>query len=70
MLQLQSAAQRADKLSQFATYYGDPARVNGELGRYQAVTCEQMHAVARDLCGDDNRVSLSYVPRAAAAEAA
>jgi zinc protease len=70
LLQLQSAAQRADKLSQFATYFGDPARVNGELARYQAVTCEQMHAVARELCGDDNRASLSYIPRPDAAEAA
>jgi hypothetical protein len=44
--------------------------VNDELGRYQAVTVEAMQAVARDLMGEDNRASLSYVPRAAAAEAA
>ncbi len=70
LLQLQSAGQRADKLSQFATYFGDSHRVNGELGRYQAVTCAQMQEVARELFGEDNRASLSYVPRAAAAEAA
>lgn len=70
VLQLQSAGQRADKLSQYATYFGDPHRVNTELGRYQAVTAEAMHAVARDLMGEDNRVSLSYVPRAAASTVA
>lgn len=70
LLQLQSAGQRADKLSQYATYFGDPQRVNGELARYTAVTTEAMHAVARELMGEDNRVSLSYVPRRAATEAA
>lgn len=67
LLQLQSAGQRADKLSQFATYFGDPRRVNDELARYQAVTTEALHAAAREWLGEDNRVSLSYVPRAAAA---
>lgn len=70
LLQLQSAAQRADKLSQFATYFGDPRRVNEELARYQAVTVAAMHEAARALLGEDNRVSLSYVPRRSAAEAA
>jgi zinc protease len=70
LLQLQSAGQRADKLSQFATYFGDPHRVNSELARYQAVTVEQLHEAARSLLGEDNRVSLSYVPRAAAEVAA
>jgi predicted Zn-dependent peptidase len=70
LLQLQSAGQRADKLSQFATYFGDPRRVNAELGRYQAVTVAELDAAARDWLGEDNRVSLSYVPRAAASEAA
>jgi zinc protease len=70
LLQLQSASQRADKLSQFATYFGDARRVNEELARYQAVTTSAMHEVARTLLGEDNRVSLTYVPRAAAAEAA
>lgn len=62
---LQSAGVRADKLSQFATYYGDPRRVNEELARYRAVSCADMHSIAQRLLGDDNRASLSYVPRAA-----
>lgn len=70
LLQLQSAGQRADKLSQFATYYGDPRRVNEELARYRAVSLEALHEAARTLLGEDNRAQLSYAPRPAATEAA
>lgn len=70
LLQLQSAGLRADKLSQFATYFGNPQRLNEELARYQAVTVDAMQTAARELMGEDNRVSLAYVPRAAAVEAA
>jgi predicted Zn-dependent peptidase len=67
---LQSAGARADKLSQYATYFGDPKRVNEELARYAAVTVEDLQRAATELLGEDNRVSLSYVPRTAAQEAA
>ncbi len=63
---LQSAAGRADRLSQYATYFGDAARLNTELARYRALTAAEVSAAARDLLGEDNRVSLVYVPRAAA----
>jgi zinc protease len=63
LLALQSAAQRADKLSQYATYFGDPHRVNTELARYAAVTAAALQEAARAFLGDDNRASLSYVPR-------
>jgi predicted Zn-dependent peptidase len=66
---LQSAADRADKLSQFATYFGDPALVNAQSERYRAVTADAVNAFARDALGPDNRVSLLYVPRAAEAAA-
>jgi zinc protease len=62
---LQSAASRADRLSQYATYFDDPARVNGELERYRALTAADVSAAARDYLGEDNRVSLCYVPRGA-----
>jgi zinc protease len=61
---LQSAASRADKLSQYATYFGDAARVNGELDRYRALGPAEVAASARDLLHADNRASLVYVPRA------
>lgn len=66
---MQSAADRADKLSQFATYFGDPALVNVQADRYRAVTAESVNAFARESLGEDNRLSLIYVPRAGEAAA-
>lgn len=67
---LQSVAARADKLSQYATYFGDPRLVNEELARYGRVTLAELHDAATALLGEDNRASLSFVPRAAATEVA
>jgi predicted Zn-dependent peptidase len=67
---LQLAGDRADKLSQFATYFGDPALVNEQLDRYAAVTADEVSRLAHERLGPDNRSSLLYVPRAAQAEAA
>ncbi len=61
---LQSAGARADKLSQYATYFGDAARVNDELARYRALPAAELTAFARARLGRDNRASLVYVPRA------
>jgi predicted Zn-dependent peptidase len=63
---LQSAGTRADKLSQFATYKGDPSLVNEEPARHAAVTVAAMRAFARAFLGADNRASLVYVPQAQA----
>jgi zinc protease len=60
---LQEAAERADRLSMFATYFGEPSRVNDEPDRYQAVTTDDVNAFVRARLGDDNRASLLYVPR-------
>jgi predicted Zn-dependent peptidase len=65
---LQSASDRADKLSMFATYLGDPRLVNRQAERYRAVTVEQVNAFARERLGRDNRASLLYVPREADVE--
>jgi zinc protease len=59
---MQSAGERADKLSMYATYFGDPSLVNEQVERYRAVTPEQVAAFARDRLGEDNRASLLYVP--------
>lgn len=66
---LQSAGSRADKLSQYATYFSDPARVNGELARYRACSVPALTAAAAELLGDDNRASLRFVPHTAASAA-
>jgi predicted Zn-dependent peptidase len=60
---MQEAGERADKLSLFATYLGDPERINDEVARYQAVTTDGVNAFIRARLGEDNRASLLYVPR-------
>jgi predicted Zn-dependent peptidase len=65
---LQSASERADRLSMFATYFGDPALVNRQTERYRAVTVQQVNAFVRERLVPENRASLLYVPREADAE--
>jgi predicted Zn-dependent peptidase len=60
---MQAAGERADKLSLFATYFGDPSRVNDQVERYRAVTGDRVEAFARKYLGEDNRASLVFVPR-------
>lgn len=64
VISLQSAQSRADKVSQFATFFGDPTLVNGQLEAFQRVTVEDVNRIVRARMGRDNRVSLLYVPRA------
>ena len=59
---MQAAGERADKLSMFATYFGNPALINEQVDRYRAVTAEQVTAFARARLGEDNRASLLFVP--------
>jgi zinc protease len=65
---LQSASERADRLSMFATYFDDPALVNRQTERYRAVTVQQVNAFVRERLVPENRASLLYVPREAEAE--
>ena len=60
---MQEAGERADKVSLFATYFGDPERINEEVARYQAVTTDQVNGFIRARLGENNRASLLYVPR-------
>jgi predicted Zn-dependent peptidase len=60
---MQSAGERADKLSMFATYFGNPHLVNEQVDRYRRVTAPAVNAFAADRLGPDNRVSLLYVPQ-------
>jgi len=63
---LQSAGDRADRLSMFATYFDDPTLVNVQTERYRAVTTERVNAFVRERLVGSNRASLIYVPRASA----
>ena len=60
---MQSAADRADKLSLYATYFGTPDLVNEQVDLYRQVTVDQVTDFARRRLGPDNRASLLYVPR-------
>ncbi len=65
---LQSAQDRAETLSRFATYFDDPRLVNDQPARYQRVTADEVTAFAREWCTTDNRATLLYVPRVIAQE--
>ena len=60
---LQSANERADRLSMFATYFGDPSLVNAQAERYRAVTADAVNTFVRERLGSQNRATLAYVPR-------
>ena len=60
---LQSAGERADRLSLFATYFREPALINAQVDRYRGVTASAVNAFVREHLGEDNRASLLYVPR-------
>lgn len=59
---MQSAAERADQLSRFATYFGDASLANTQVARYAAITAADVSALARERLGPDNRALLLYVP--------
>lgn len=60
---MQSAGDRADKLSMFATFFGAPERLNEEVERHRRVRTADVTAFARERLGADNRASLMYVPK-------
>ena len=60
---LQSAGERADRLSMFATYFGDPALINSQVHRYRSVTADAVNAFVAERLGENNRASLLYLPR-------
>lgn len=63
MKAMESASERADRISMFATYFGDPELVNKQAARYRAVTAEQVNAFAGKFLATEKRSRLLYVPR-------
>lgn len=66
---LQSASDRADRISMFATLLGDPSLINEQADRYRAVTADRVNDFVRNYLGADNRAKLLYVPRTTVARA-
>jgi predicted Zn-dependent peptidase len=60
---MQSAGDRAEQLSRFATYFGEPQLLNEQLSHYRAVTVDRVRRMAAERLGPDNRTRLIYVPR-------
>ncbi len=61
---MQSASERADRLSMFATFFGDPKLINQQSDKYRSVTLTQVDNFARAKLGVNNRASLLFVPKA------
>ena len=59
---LERVAERADLLSMFDLYFGDPGRLNQELDRLRSVTLDDVRAFVTNQLGPDNRAVLTYVP--------
>ncbi|MEP6998941.1 MAG: pitrilysin family protein [bacterium] len=63
VITLQSAGDRADRLSMFTTYFGDPGLVNTQAEKYRAVTADRVNVFVRERLVSTNRASLVFVPR-------
>ncbi|HST07054.1 MAG TPA: pitrilysin family protein [Gemmatimonadaceae bacterium] len=60
---LQSAGERADRLSMFATFFKRPELINEQPDRYRAVTEVRVNELISERFGEDNRATLLYVPK-------
>jgi predicted Zn-dependent peptidase len=60
---LQSAGERADRLSMFATYFNQPQLINEQADRYREVSAQRVNELVSERFGEDNRASLLYVPK-------
>ena len=63
--ELSKTAERADRLSMYATLFGDPGKVNNRLPALLAVTGDQIREASAGIFRSDNRVVLIYEPAAA-----
>jgi zinc protease len=60
---LQTAGERADRLSMFATFFRRPELINDQVDHYRSVTVASVNEVISDRLGENNRANLVYVPR-------
>ncbi|MEJ7760112.1 MAG: pitrilysin family protein [Gemmatimonadaceae bacterium] len=61
---MQSASERADRLSMFATYFEQPELVNEQAAKYGSVTVDRVNEFIRSRLGRENRAVLLYIPKA------
>lgn len=60
---LQSASERADRMSMFATYFGDASLINAQAEKYASVSASRVNEFTREYLAPDNRTNLVYVPK-------
>jgi len=60
------AAGKADRLSECATVYGEPARMNQTLPRLLDISAEEISRAAAEVLNADNRATIVFVPEEAA----
>jgi predicted Zn-dependent peptidase len=65
---LQSASERADRLSMFATFFGEPELLNEQSRKYRAVSVQQVNEFVRSSLGADNRATLLFIPKSDSSE--
>ena len=58
----QSAQSRAQQITEYALYDGDPTLINGELEMLMSVTPEQIRTAVSEFLNTDNRALLDVVP--------
>ena len=63
---LQRVAERADRLSMFATLLDEPDEINRQLERYLAVSPARVREACAAMLVEHNRVVLTYVPASSA----
>jgi predicted Zn-dependent peptidase len=60
--EIETLDDRAERLADFATFFGDASRLNTEADRYEAVTASDMREQAAQLLDAEHRVVLTFVP--------
>jgi zinc protease len=60
---MQSAGDRADRLSMYTTYFDKPELINELPDRYRAVSAKAVNRFVKSHLGENNRASLLFVPR-------
>ncbi|WP_346012115.1 pitrilysin family protein [Streptomyces sp. SID3343] len=68
--ELATAGSRADAIGRFATLHGDADAIRAHLDDLLAVTADDVQRVAADVLHADNRIVLSFLPEADAADVA
>ncbi len=59
---IEQVGERADLLSMYETFFGEPERINTEIERLREVTLDDLRDFAGHHLGEDNRAILTYVP--------